>query len=172
MRTATQEGRHSTHKRKIKSVLKKWNAKYAWSVYQKYGQTVLNEKDTFLWLLRGDLRGETESEMTAAHDEALQTNSMRQKYYKQKEKANGDNINSLMKQETHHKTACPILAKEQYINRHDTVCEQLYFNTCKEIGVKNQTTNNGMAMYQNQSKQVQTDRTTPNHKPEIFISDN
>ena len=27
MRTATQEGRHSTHKRKIKSVLKKWERK-------------------------------------------------------------------------------------------------------------------------------------------------
>jgi hypothetical protein len=27
MRTATQEGRHSTHKGKIKSVLKKWEGK-------------------------------------------------------------------------------------------------------------------------------------------------
>ena len=31
---------------------------------------------------------------------------------------------------------CPILAKEQYIKRHDTVCAQLHFNKCKEIGVK------------------------------------
>jgi hypothetical protein len=38
-----------------------------------------NEKVTFLWLSRGDLKGETESEITAALDVALQTNSKRQK---------------------------------------------------------------------------------------------
>jgi len=30
----------------------------------------------------------------------------------------------------------PILAKEQYIKRHDIVCAELHFNICKEIGVK------------------------------------
>ena len=33
-------------------------------------------------------------------------------------------------------SACPILAKEQYIKRHDRVCAQLHFNICKETGVK------------------------------------
>jgi hypothetical protein len=33
-------------------------------------------------------------------------------------------------------SACPILAKEQYIKRHDSVCVQLHFNVCKELGVK------------------------------------
>jgi len=33
-------------------------------------------------------------------------------------------------------SACPILPKEQYIKRHDTVFAQLHFNTCKKIGVK------------------------------------
>jgi len=32
-------------------------------------------------------------------------------------------------------TACPILAKEHIIKRHDGVCAQLYFNISKEIGV-------------------------------------
>jgi len=32
------------------------------------------EEGAFLWLLRGDLKGETESEITAAQDQALQTN--------------------------------------------------------------------------------------------------
>ena len=31
---------------------------------------------------------------------------------------------------------CPILAKEQHIKRHDTVCAQLNVNICKETGVK------------------------------------
>ena len=33
-------------------------------------------------------------------------------------------------------SACPIVAKEQYIKRHDRVCAQLHCNICKETGVK------------------------------------
>jgi len=33
-------------------------------------------------------------------------------------------------------SACPILAKEKYIKRHDTVCAQLHFNICKETAVQ------------------------------------
>jgi len=32
-------------------------------------------------------------------------------------------------------TACLILAREQYIKRHDSVCTLLQFNMCKEKGV-------------------------------------
>ena len=48
-----------------------------------HGQYIINidrqlisEEDTFLWLLKGDLEAETESEIVAAQDQALQT-----KYY-------------------------------------------------------------------------------------------
>ena len=33
-------------------------------------------------------------------------------------------------------SACPILAKEQYVKRHDKVSAQIHFNICKEIGVQ------------------------------------
>jgi len=33
-------------------------------------------------------------------------------------------------------TACPVLAKEQCIKRHNRVCKQLHFNICKETGVQ------------------------------------
>jgi hypothetical protein len=33
-------------------------------------------------------------------------------------------------------TACPILAKEQYLKRRDRLCPQLRFKICKEIGVR------------------------------------
>jgi len=32
-------------------------------------------------------------------------------------------------------SACPVLAKGQYIKRHDRTCAELHFNICKEIGV-------------------------------------
>jgi hypothetical protein len=80
-------------------------------------------------------------------------------------------------------SACPILAKEQYIKRHDRVCAQLHFNICKELGVKwdselwyehvlnsVETSQVGkVTILWNQ--QVQTDRTVPNNKPDIIIRD-
>ena len=33
-------------------------------------------------------------------------------------------------------SACPILAQEQYITRHDSVCAPLQFTTCREKGPK------------------------------------
>jgi len=40
---------------------------------------LISEEDTFLWLSKGDLKAETESEIVAAQDQALQT-----KYYAKK----------------------------------------------------------------------------------------
>jgi len=37
---------------------------------------LISEEDTFLWLSKGDLKAETESEIVAAQDQAIQT-----KYY-------------------------------------------------------------------------------------------
>jgi len=45
-------------------------------------------------------------------------------------------------------SACPILAKEQYVKEHDRVCAQLHFKMCKKIGIK--LNNTGMSVYQNQ----------------------
>jgi len=81
-------------------------------------------------------------------------------------------------------SACPILAKEQYIKRHDRVCAQLHFNICKETGVQLdkkhwyehvpksvETSQRGkVTILWNQ--QVQTDRTIPKNKSDIIIRDN
>jgi hypothetical protein len=80
--------------------------------------------------------------------------------------------------------ACPILAKQQYIKRHDKVCAQLHFNIRKELGVKldrelwyehvpksAETRQVGKATIL-WDQQVQTDRTIPNNKPDIIIWDN
>jgi hypothetical protein len=56
---------------------------------------------------------------------------MQQKYYKQK-RANADSVNNLMRQQNI--SACPVLAKEQCIQRHDNV--MLNYTLCKTLGVK------------------------------------
>jgi len=97
---------------------------------------LISEEDTFLWLSKGDLKAETESEIVAAQDQAIQT-----KYYTTKIlNTETDSKCRLCQQfdETtdHIISACPILAKEQYIKRHDRVCVQLHFNICKETGIQ------------------------------------
>jgi len=110
---------------------------------------LISEGDTFLWLSKRDLEAETESEIVAAQDQALQTI-----YYVTKILNTETNSKRRLCQKfdetiDHIISACPILAKEQYIKRHDRVCAQLHFNICKGKGVQLDK-NTRMNMCQNQ----------------------
>jgi hypothetical protein len=140
-------------KAKLGEVLKKNKAMHGQYI-RNIDRQLISEENTFPWLTRGDLKAETESEIVAAQDQALQT-----KYYATKIlNTETDSKCRLCHQsdETidHIISACPILAKEQNIKRHDRVSAQLHFNICKETGVQLDK-NSGMNMYQNQQKQVE-----------------
>ena len=76
------------------------------------------------------------------------------------------------------------MGKEQYMKRHDRVCAQLHFNICNEKGVKLDSehsyehvptlveTSPERKVTVLWSKQVRSDRTIPNNKPDIIIRDN
>ena len=104
--------------------------------FRNIDRELISEEDTFLWLSKGDLKAETESEIVAAQDQALQT-----KYYATKMLNTEIECTCRVCQQfdetiDHIISACPILEKEQYIKRHDKVCAQLHFNICKETGVQ------------------------------------
>ena len=96
---------------------------------------LISEEDTFIWLSKGDLKAETESEIVAAQDQALQT-----KYYATKilntETDSRCRLCQQFDETVDHISARPILAKEQYIKRHGIVCAQLHFNICKGTAVQ------------------------------------
>jgi hypothetical protein len=131
-----------------------------------------------------DLKAETESEIVAAQDQTSQS-----KYYATKilnTETDSKCRLCLQFDETigHIISACPILAKEQYINRHDRVCAQLHFNIHKETGIqvdkkhlydrvpKSVETSQGGKVTILWNQQVQTARTIPSNKPDIIICDN
>jgi hypothetical protein len=125
-------------KAKLGEVLKKkWKNKVMHGQYiRNTDRQLISEEDTFLWLSKGDLQAETESELVAAQDQALHM-----KYYATKIlNTETDSKCRLCQQfdETiyHIISVRPVLAKEQYIKRHDRVSTQLHFNICKEIGVQ------------------------------------
>jgi hypothetical protein len=145
---------------------------------------LISEEDTFVWLSKGGLKAETESEIVTAQDLALQT-----KYYAMKLlNTETDSKCRICEQfcETidHIISACPILAKEEYIKRHDRVRAQLHFNMCKETGVqldkriwyehvpKSVETSQGGKVTILWNQQVQTGRTIPNNKSDIIIRGN
>jgi len=96
---------------------------------------LISEEDTFLWLSKGDQKTETEREIVAPQDQALQT-----KYYATKilntETSSNCRLCQQFDETIYHISACPILAKDQYIKRHDSVSAQQHFNICKETVVQ------------------------------------
>jgi len=120
----------------------------------------------------------------AAQDQALQT-----KYYATKTLNPETDNKCKLCQQFHEKidhiiSACPTLAKEQYIKRHGRVSARLHFNTFKETRVqldekhcyehvpKSVETIQGFEVTILWNQQVQTDRTISKNKPDIIIRGN
>jgi hypothetical protein len=163
----------------------KWKNKVMHGQYIRNIDTqLISEEDTFLWLLKGDLKAETESEIVAAQDEAIQIKHYATKILNTETASKCRQCQQFDETIDHIISACLILAKEQYIKRHDRVCAQLHFNICKETAVQLDTkhwyehvpksveTGQGGNIPILWNQQVQTDITIPNNKPDIIIRDN
>jgi hypothetical protein len=72
----------------------------------------------------------------AAQNQALQTKYHATKILQTEKESKCRLCHQFEETTDHIMSACPILAKEQYITRHDTVCAQPHFNIRKELGVK------------------------------------
>jgi len=81
-----------------------------------------SEEDTFLWLSRRDLEGETESEITAVQYQLLQTKYYVTKILKTERNSEYRLLKKLDEKIDHIISACLMLAKEQHINLHYRVC--------------------------------------------------
>ena len=143
---------------------KKWKNKVMHGRYiRNMDRQRISEEDTFLWLSKGDLKAETASEIVAAQDQALNTKCYATKILHTETDSKFRLCEQLDETIDHIMSACPILAKEQYVKQHDKVSAQIHFNICKGIGGANG---------QKTPVQVQTDRIIPNNKPDIIMQDN
>jgi hypothetical protein len=69
-----QDGIQKTKTRVKESLKKKWENKVMRGQYiRSIVKQLISKEDTFLWLSKGDLKAETESEIVAAQDQAQQT---------------------------------------------------------------------------------------------------
>jgi hypothetical protein len=76
---------------------------------------LISEEDTFLWLSKGDLKAETEREIVAAQDQALQTKYRATEILHKETDSDCRLCHQLEQTADRIVSACPILAKEQYI---------------------------------------------------------
>ena len=117
MDDAKQDGMQHPKERLGEVLKKKWKNKVMHGQYRRnMDRQLISEEDTFLWLSKGDLQAETGGKIVAAQDQALNT-----KYYAKKIlHTETDSKCRLCQQhdETrdHVISACPILAKEEYVN--------------------------------------------------------
>ena len=133
---AKQDGMQHTKGRLGEVLKKKWKNKVMHGQYiRNMDRQLISEEDMSLWLSKGDLKAETESTIVAAQDQALNT-----KYYTTKilhtEMDSKCRLCQQLDETIDHISACPILAKEQYVKRHDKVSAPIHFNICREIGVQ------------------------------------
>jgi len=122
------------------------------SILKNIDRQLISEEDTFLWLSKGVIKAETESEIVAAQDQAIQA-----KYYPTKIlNTETDSKCRLCQQfdETIDRiiSACPTLAKEQYIQRHNRVSANYILTYVKKQGY-NWPKITGTNMCQNKWKQ-------------------
>jgi len=93
-------------------------------------------EQSYRCLKSDDIKGETESIVVAAQDQAIST-----KYFKNKIlKEENEGKCWLCKQHEeiidHLTSECPILAKNKYLIRHDKVCTHLHYSICKALGIE------------------------------------
>jgi hypothetical protein len=135
-------------------------------------------EQSYRWLKYGDIKGETESTIVAAQDQAISTNYFKSKILKKEIeskcrlcKQNKETIDQLT-------SRCPILAKNEYLMRHDKVCTHLHYSICKALGIETTDkwyTHIPKPVYEERdvtvlwSQAVHTDREVTANRPDIII---
>jgi hypothetical protein len=82
-----QEGIQHTKARLEEVLNNKWKIKVMHGQYiRNIDRQPISEEDTFLWLLKGDLKAETESEIVAAQDQVIKNKILRNEDIKHRER--------------------------------------------------------------------------------------
>lgn len=138
----------------------------------------LDKRASISWLNSAGLKGPTEGFIIAAQDQAISTNYIKNKIW-------GENIDPkcrLCKQfdETveHILSGCPMLAKKEYLDRHNKVARYLHWLLCKQYDMEapgkwyehtpeNVVSSENVVLIWDTG--VQTDNSIPSNRPDIII---
>jgi len=117
--------------------------KERWHGKRMYGQLprnldeeLVDIEQSYRWLKSGDIKGETESTIVAAQDQAASTNYFKNKILKEEIESKCRLCKKHEETTDHLTSGCPILAKNEYLMRHDKVCTHLHYSICQALGIE------------------------------------
>jgi hypothetical protein len=95
-----------------------------------------NNNNNYRWLKFGDIKRETESTIVAVQDQAVSTNYFKRKILKEEIGSRCRLCKEYEETIDHLTSGCSILAKNEYVIRHDNVCTHLHYSICKTLGIE------------------------------------
>jgi len=99
-------------------------------------EKLVDIEQSYPWLKSGDIKGETESTIVAAQDQAISTNYFKNEILKQEIESKCRLCKQHEENIDHLTSGCPILAKNECLMRHDKVCTHLHYSICKALGIE------------------------------------
>ena len=81
-------------------------------------------------------KGETESTIVAAQEQAISTNYFKNKILKEETESKYRLCNQHEETIDHLTSGCPILAMKEYLMSHDKGCTHLHYSICKALGIE------------------------------------
>jgi hypothetical protein len=136
LRTELRKGTRQIKDSIAEKTKEKWRRK---RVYRQFlcskDKKLVDNEQSYQWLKFGNIKGETESTIVTAQDQAISTNCVKNKILKEEV----DSKCRLCKQheETidHLTSGCPILVKNEYLMRHDKVVAHLRYSVWTALGI-------------------------------------
>ena len=172
-----------------KSEFKRHNAqelKLKWTEKRMYGQFIrempekVDKDKTWNWLVRSDLKVETEALLCAAQEQAIRTNYVKHHIDKSTDDLlcrmcgkRGESVQHIISE-------CEKLAQKEYKKRHDNVAKKIHWELCKKNGLEHKEKwyeHNPEGVAENEGVKVlwdmniQCDNVIEARRPDIVIID-
>jgi len=94
-------------------------------------EKVVGTEQSYRWVKSGDIKGETGMTIVAAQDQAISKNYFKNKILKKEIESKCRLCKQHEETIDHLTSGCPILAKNEYLMRHDKVCTHLHYSISK-----------------------------------------
>jgi len=99
-------------------------------------EKLVDIEQSYRWVKSGHIKGETESTIVAAQDQAISTNYFKNKISNEEVESKCQLCKQHEETIDHLTSGCPILVKNEYLKRHDKVCTHLHYSICKALGTE------------------------------------
>jgi hypothetical protein len=135
-RTELQKGTRQIKDSIAEETIERWWGKRTHGQFPRSkDEKLVDNEQSYRWLKFGNIKGETESTIVAAQDQAISANYFKTKILKEEVGSNCRLCKQHEETADHLTSGRPILAKNEYLMRHDKVGGHLHYSICKAVGI-------------------------------------